>query len=111
MTDFDRKQLHCYGCGHSAAGEKFPGKPSGERPCCFCIRNPEAGYEVKVWYDGSEPVRVPMDCYITMDMSEQMNRWFQRFGPADKRAERVMKETAQMIEDVLNEREKQNGKA
>lgn len=33
--------LVCYGCGHSAAMVPYPGRPSGERPCLFCIRNPE----------------------------------------------------------------------
>ena len=33
--------LVCSGCSHSAAGAPFPGMPSGERPCCFCIRNVE----------------------------------------------------------------------
>lgn len=32
--------LVCHGCAHSAASEPFPGKPSGERPCLFCNRNP-----------------------------------------------------------------------
>lgn len=33
--------LVCYGCGHSAGGEPYPGRPSGERPCAFCTRNPD----------------------------------------------------------------------
>lgn len=67
--------LFCYGCAHSAASEPFPGRPSGERPCCFCIRNPAAGYEVAKWYDGSPPVEVPMDCYHSIDMMRQIREW------------------------------------
>jgi len=72
------KDLHCYGCAHMASSVPFPGEPSGERPCHFCIRNPatQAGDQraVEVWYDGSEPVSVPMDCYHTIDMKEQFER-------------------------------------
>lgn len=31
--------LPCYGCGHSMGDAPYPGKPCGERPCLFCIRN------------------------------------------------------------------------
>lgn len=82
---FNLAELHCYGCAHSAASEPFPGRPSGERPCCFCIRRPETGRKLKTnepleantWYDGSQPVRVPMDCYHTLDMKDQIQRWTQ----------------------------------
>lgn len=67
--------LFCYACAHSVASMDFPSAPSGERPCCFCIRNPKRGYEVKVWYDGTEPIRIPMDCYHSLDMLEQIERW------------------------------------
>lgn len=33
--------LECHGCAHSASGAPKPGQPSGERPCCSCVRNPE----------------------------------------------------------------------
>jgi len=55
--------------------ESFPGKPSGERPCHFCIRNPKNHIPhddpIDTWYDGAEPVSIPMDCYHTIDMKEQ----------------------------------------
>lgn len=84
--DANDPDLFCYGCAHSAASYPFPSFPSGERPCGFCIRNPEVTEEQPVdpgygegykptWYDGSEPVRVPMDCYHTVDMKQQMQRW------------------------------------
>lgn len=64
----------CHGCAHSAAGAKFPGHPSGERPCCFCVRNPDGintqalGSDKGVWYDGrTEAFKTPMDCYISTD--------------------------------------------
>jgi hypothetical protein len=89
--------LHCYGCAHSAASEPFPGKPSGERPCCFCVRNPDRlawlqrALEMEsmssitqlperspfkgVWYDGSPAIHNPMDCYSTIDMQDQQLLW------------------------------------
>lgn len=75
----DRDQLCCYGCAHAAALKPFPGEPSGERPCQFCIRNPREPYKgdegIKTWYDGSEPVSVPMDCYHSLAMSDQILQW------------------------------------
>lgn len=83
--------LVCFGCSHSASSEAFPGKPSGERPCCFCIRNAARsqwkaiakaqGHDVETgpwsgkWYDGSPAVRVPMDCYQPLDMFNQHRAW------------------------------------
>lgn len=87
--------LFCYGCAHSAGREPFPGKPSGERPCCFCVRNKErrqllAEVEARekadgvtdskhpvhgYWYDGSPAIHVPMDCYCTIDMKDQQLLW------------------------------------
>jgi hypothetical protein len=83
-------KLFCYGCAHSAASEPFPGMPSGERPCCFCARNPRnkeflrkgetPPYEVAAWYGGKiAPARLPMDCYHTLDMKEQLRLFEQHF--------------------------------
>ena len=76
---FDLEHLHCYGCAHSAAGEPWPSRPSGERPCGFCVRNREAHLYMddypRTWYDGSEPVALPMDCYQTVDMRQQVGVW------------------------------------
>lgn len=80
------KELFCHGCCHSAADGKFPGKPSGERPCMFCIRNKDRedwqknfkkqwGRELKEWYDGSPIAFYPIDAYTTLDMQEQYDRW------------------------------------
>jgi hypothetical protein len=81
---FEVKDLHCYGCAHSAGGQPFPGSPSGERPCHFCIRNPANHVPnddpIDKWYDGSEPVSVPMDCYHTVDMKNQFEEWDRRNG-------------------------------
>jgi len=93
--------LPCFGCAHSAAGEPFPSRPSGERPCCFCIRNPEGQHvdmlhpaddapepadergrryreraamgtrDDGVWYDGTPAFQTPMDCYISTDRLQQ----------------------------------------
>lgn len=88
-------KLPCHGCAHSASGAPFPGHSSGERPCGFCIRNPEldpeiglvpgywglngpkeAEYDSKgkmvsypwpAWYDGSKPKKWPADNYIATD--------------------------------------------
>ncbi|MFH0806076.1 MAG: hypothetical protein V1901_04325 [Patescibacteria group bacterium] len=72
---FDLNKLYCYGCAHSSSIEAFPGKPSGERPCCFCIRNKNRKLEVKTWYNDSEALKIPMDCYHSLDMLEQIYLW------------------------------------
>ncbi len=77
---FDRDKLVCYGCCHSASMQKYPGIPSGERPCCFCIRNPQLPekvekFVVNCWYDSSDAVKLPMDCYHSLDMLAQFNKW------------------------------------
>lgn len=68
----------CSGCAHSTGGGKFPGSPSGERPCHFCERNVQReqfnketeahGFGIiNQWYDGSPVKKIPMDCYISVD--------------------------------------------
>ena len=86
VSDERLDNLHCFGCAHSAASASYPGHPSGERPCCFCIRNPDreawqkgGGPVVDKWYDGSAPFQTPMDCYQTMDMQEQWRKWAPTF--------------------------------
>lgn len=72
-------KLTCLGCARATKD----GTPSGERPCCFCIRNYSDIEEWKLkgadlpttWYDGSKPVKLPMDCYHSLDMAEQILRW------------------------------------
>ncbi len=64
-------QLTCYGCAYSEPS----GKPSKKNPCHFCIRNPNRDYVVTKWYDGTEPIKIPMDCYISTDMHEQVHVW------------------------------------
>jgi len=81
--------LVCHGCAHSASGAPYPGRPSGERPCCFCIRNvrreqwisearadsnggghfAEGVYGVTFTprYDNKPVAKVPLDCYIATD--------------------------------------------
>lgn len=79
--DDENNPLVCYGCPHSIGGAPFPSGPSGERPCCFCIRNPklvelnETNDLPALWYNGIEPVKVPMDCYSSQDMRDQSNQW------------------------------------
>lgn len=83
MPDMERP---CAGCAHSTSGVPYPGAPSGERPCFFCTRNPEReewqarfkedhGCRLEAWYGGEDPVKVPMDCYHTVDMKRQISRW------------------------------------
>jgi hypothetical protein len=67
--------LTCYGCAHCLAFEKYPSKPSGERPCHFCVRNKDRDLRAKSWYDGTRPVKLPMDCYHSVDMAEQIEEW------------------------------------
>jgi hypothetical protein len=96
----DVSALTCYGCAHSAASEPPPSRPSGERPCCSCVRNPEReewtrraredgrpdGPEfvpgadghartfdpfVGTSYNGAPRVYFPSDNYVTMDSGDQ----------------------------------------
>lgn len=86
ITDDYGNPLVCSGCSHSAGAAPFPGFPSGERPCFFCIRNvkreewqekfkTDHGEKLEVWYDGSKTVSYPMDCYHSCDMIEQIDIW------------------------------------
>ena len=99
---FKIEDLHCYGCAHSAAGEPYPSKPSGERPCCFCVRNPEREEWAKDktterseglkdnkgnprdfnpfaanLYNGAPALYNPMDNYVTLDKMDQ-DDWFEK---------------------------------
>ncbi len=82
--------LICSGCAHSSADDQFPGKPSGERPCFFCLRNinreewqkqyidnpiNKTKTKLETWYDGSKPIKIPMDCYHSCDFTEQVSVW------------------------------------
>ena len=71
---FDVDKLTCYGCCHSASSIEYPSRPSGERSCCFCIRNKDIKTppEVDSWYDGTKPIYLPMDCYHSLDIFEQL---------------------------------------
>lgn len=101
--------LTCFGCAHSAAGEPPPGKPSGERPCCACVRNPERGeWRNRARMDGRNAVFLtddqgnarcfdpwlgtqyngvpfvyhPSDRYVTLDSFDQ-DRWLERHPEYD----------------------------
>lgn len=93
--------LACYGCAHSSAIDGPPGSPSGERPCCSCVRNPGREDEaakarearpdvdesnVKIdsqghahifdafagtMYNGAPRLYFPMDNYVTLDQRDQ----------------------------------------
>jgi len=71
--------LVCYGCAHSMGagqdGSEYPGRPSGERPCMFCTRNPaqvadladvQARFPrfVSPRYDNVPVQKIPDDQYI-----------------------------------------------
>lgn len=78
QTKFDDK-LVCYGCAHSVGGgEPYPGRPSGERPCMFCVRNPNQARDladvqahapgfVSPRYDNKPVSTIPADQYIATD--------------------------------------------
>lgn len=95
-----REGLVCFGCAHSVAGDPPPGRPSGERPCASCVRNPERekwaathrkgqgpnGDAIVVddqgtarcfdpfegtMYNGAPRIRFPMDNYVTLDQRAQ----------------------------------------
>ena len=75
-------QLPCHGCVHSASYARYPGHPSGERPCGFCVRNPDheafgwfdeidPSSKLALWYDGTPAIKTPMDNYIATDRLAQ----------------------------------------
>ncbi len=108
-NNLDESRLCCYGCSHSAAGEPWPSGPSGERPCGFCIRNPLqhlSDPEQHKWYDGSEPVSVPMDCYCTIDYGKQVHVWIETAKIHDTTALEAMLETQRKL---LEANKEQNG--
>jgi hypothetical protein len=75
--------LVCSGCAHSAGSAPWPGRPSGERPCCFCARNVQLdewrksggshfkdgvyGVTWTAFYNNAPMKKCPMDCYISTD--------------------------------------------
>lgn len=82
-----QRKLTCHGCSHEDVDSCRKGfhRPSGERPCSFCIRNDRRKLEVGEWYDGSKPVKVPMDCYLPLDMVMQLIYWDkERPGPLER---------------------------
>lgn len=78
-VDGDGSKLVCHGCAHSVGGdEPYPGRPSGERPCLFCIRNPNQARDLararhyaptfcSPRYDNKPVKNVPADQYIATD--------------------------------------------
>lgn len=117
----DDPGLVCYGCAHSSSNTPFPGEPSGERPCTFCIRNPHReewakGHKTERdpkpdsqgtlrdmnafagnWYNGSPAVNVPMDCYHSLDYMRQLDFW--RDHPEYAKAIRFVDGQMVVIED------------
>lgn len=106
----DAAALQCYGCAHASALEPPPGKPSGERPCCACVRNPEReewakdalrprdvggrivvddmgnarifdAYEGTA-YNGTPMIYHPMDRYVTLDQHDQQD-WLEHHPEYD----------------------------
>lgn len=88
-----RPEQPCAGCAHSVASEPYPGMPSGERPCGFCVRNPTLpldgvadwfGDQGPTWYGGeTPPFQTPMDCYIATDRLVQQ-RIFDELGRIER---------------------------
>ena len=67
----------CKGCVYASVLASAP-KDLPVSPCNFCVRNPlHPLYEDDDhrWPDGSEPLRVPMDAYHSVDMRHQMDQW------------------------------------
>lgn len=71
-------ELPCHGCAHSSSGSPYPGRPSGERPCMFCVRNPNQETDLKLVqrrspgfvsprYDNKPVSTIPADQYIATD--------------------------------------------
>lgn len=94
VARLDVAGLTCYGCAHSSALAPPPGAPSGERPCCSCVRNPDRVQQSRqrdplpivvddrsnarcfdafagTQYDGVPMIYHPMDRYVTLDQRDQ----------------------------------------
>jgi hypothetical protein len=56
--------LPCQGCAHSAAGAPWPGHPSGERPCCSCVRNPDREKWTRDHYSHAQEERSLEDAIV-----------------------------------------------
>lgn len=123
VKDENGQPLICYKCSHSAAycemygtgnvveGTDFPGMPSGERPCFFCIRNSKREdwakeNNIDKWYDQSEPLKVPMDCYHSTDMLQQYDEWLQKSMGS---ARDEVKKFAEAMEAELKENDHKGG--
>lgn len=52
--------LVCSGCAHAAPGVPFPGVPSSERPCWFCVRNVMRDDWIKAAMPTLEPRRLSL---------------------------------------------------
>lgn len=106
---FDLEHLKCYGCAHSAVVLPWPGGPSGERPCQFCIRNPLSRWpdedDEHRWYDGSEPLSLPMDCYQPPDMVSQVDIWIRSAETAGQEAVERMLQTDERLSRFRKMRE------
>lgn len=74
----DGSPLVCFGCAHSIGNASYPGAPSGERPCYFCVRNPDQAQQladvqrhspkfISPRYDNVPVKTIPADQYISTD--------------------------------------------
>lgn len=102
-TRLNVADLRCYGCAFSTAAEPWPGRPSGDRPCHFCVRNPAHVQNVgddHEWFDGSQPVRIPMDAYQTPDMKEQFSQWLDEAEHAGRDALDSLLRTRGLLDEM-----------
>jgi len=63
----EHEKLVCYGCGHGAANQPYPGRPSGERPCGICKRNPEGQQVNFIMSNNNVKIFGPKDMFIATD--------------------------------------------
>ena len=103
MSDFDISKLVCYGCAHASSIDGYPGKPSGERPCTFCVRNKHHDITLLgCWYDRSKAIKLPMDCYYSLDMHNQMELWGHPVPKKTKRGENKEDEKINSRMEILD---------
>jgi hypothetical protein len=101
-ANFDLEHLHCYACAHSDAHAVWPGRPSGDRPCHFCVRNPLHVQNLSddhEWFDGTAPISVPMDCYCSSDMRVQYGEWLEEANDAGQTALRKLLDLHERLGD------------
>jgi len=66
----EENKLVCYGCAHAVANQPYPRRPSGERPCGICKRNPEGQQANFIMSNNNIRILGPKDMCIATERLE-----------------------------------------